>query len=140
MLKACSLLILPLRAPDNLGCSRILVKSMDVRRAAQWAQMQLMNRCPIAGRFRITRSADRLVQLLHQAAGDAAASHSPALAQTLIAAVTDIADLAANLPPKVQAKQMQVCHPCSTHALDFISQCMWWHDSVSPVESTTLRR
>jgi len=60
------------------------------------------------GRFRITRSADGLVQLLHQAARDAAASHSPALAQTLIAAVTDVADLAANLPPKAHAKQMQV--------------------------------
>ena len=68
----------------------------------------MVMRCPSAGRFRITRSADRLVQLVHQAAADAAASHSPALAQTLVAAMTDVADLAANLPPKARAKQMQV--------------------------------
>ena len=80
-----------------------------------------MMRCANAGRFRVTRSADRLVQLLHQAAGDAAASHSPALAQTLIAAVTDIADLAANLPPKAQAKQMQVGRPCPSRALNCLS-------------------
>ena len=60
-----------------------------------------------AGRFRITRSADKIVQLMHQAARDATSSRSPALAQTLIAAVTDVADLAASLPPQMRAKEMQ---------------------------------
>ena len=60
-----------------------------------------------AGRFRITCSADKIVQLMHQAARDATSSRSPALAQTLIAAVTDVADLAASLPPQTRAKEMQ---------------------------------
>lgn len=70
-----------------------------------------------AGRFRITGSADRLARLLHQAARDAAASNSPALAQTLVAAVTDVADLAASLPPKARAKQLQVRCPLFSDAL-----------------------
>ena len=60
-----------------------------------------------AGRFRITRSADKIVELMHQAARDATSSCSPALAQTLIAAVTDVADLAASVPPQTRAKEMQ---------------------------------
>lgn len=53
------------------------------------------------------------MQLVHQAARDAAASHSPALAQSLIAAVTQVAELAASLPPQAHAKQMQVNVPCT---------------------------
>lgn len=49
------------------------------------------------------------MKLIHQAASEAAASRSPALAQTLVAAVTDVADLAAALPPKARAREMQVC-------------------------------
>jgi hypothetical protein len=52
------------------------------------------------------------VQLVHQAVQDAAASHSPALAQSLIAAVTQVAELVASLPPQAHAKQMQVRVPC----------------------------
>ena len=75
-------------------------------------QCTLLEYCNPAGRFRISRSADKLVQLVHQAARDAAASHSPALAQSLIAAVTQVAELAASLPPQAHAKQMQVNVPC----------------------------
>lgn len=74
-------------------------------------QCTLLECCNPAGRFRISRSADKLVQLVHQAARDAAASHSPALAQSLIAAVTQVAELAASLPPQAHAKQMQVNVP-----------------------------
>ena len=90
-------------------------------------QCTLLDFCNPAGRFRISRSTDKLVQLVHQAARDAAASHSPALAQSLIAAVTQVAELAASLPPQAHAKQMQVDVPACAlrkpHGFAKMRQC-----------------
>jgi hypothetical protein len=97
-------------------------------------QCTLLEFCNPAGRFRISRSTDKLVQLVHQAARDAAASHSPALAQSLIAAVTQVAELAASLPPQAHAKQMQVDVPACAlrmpHEFARMRQC---HTSASRI-------
>lgn len=61
-----------------------------------------------AGTYRVTRTADALAELMADALMEAAACGSPALAQTLAAAVRDAAELAGALPPATRPGDLQV--------------------------------
>jgi hypothetical protein len=56
----------------------------------------------------VTRTAEALAELVAGALTEAASCGSPALAQTLAAAVRDAAELAGALPPAVRAHDLQV--------------------------------
>jgi len=64
-----------------------------------------------AGTYRVTRTAEALAELVAGALTEAASCGSPALAQTLAAAVRDAAELAGALPPAVRAHDLQVAPP-----------------------------
>ena len=61
------------------------------------------------GTYRVTRTAEALAGLVADALVEAACCGSPALAQTLAAAVRDAAELAGALPPATRAHDLQVC-------------------------------
>ena len=60
-----------------------------------------------AGTYRVTRTAEALAALVAEALVEAASCGSPALAQTLAAAVRDAAELAGALPPATRAHDLQ---------------------------------
>ena len=66
-----------------------------------------------AGRYRVTATAQALLALMREALSTAARGGSPALAQSLVGAVADIAELAGALPPALRPKTLQVC--CVAH-------------------------
>lgn len=70
----------------------------------------------MAGRYRVTATAQQLLALVRAALAEAARSGSPALAQSLCAAVVDIADLAGALPPALRPKTLQAPTLSSRHA------------------------
>ncbi|KAK9905917.1 hypothetical protein WJX75_008898 [Coccomyxa subellipsoidea] len=65
------------------------------------------------GRYRITHRAEALVGLMREALEEAVRSGSPAVAQSLAAAVQDVAELAGALPPSVRARELQVPQPAA---------------------------
>ena len=76
-----------------------------------WSDMlsHIQMRCMAhAGRYRVTATARKLVALIHSTAAEAARCGSPALAQALVAAIADVAELAGTLPPAVRARELQV--------------------------------
>ncbi|CAL8471952.1 g11494 [Coccomyxa elongata] len=65
------------------------------------------------GRYRITHRAEALVAVMRGALEEAVRSGSPAVAQSLAAAVQDVAELAGALLPSVRARKLQVPQPAA---------------------------